>query len=149
VPADSLPVPDAPVAATGEFDSETQVAAEQAASSGIVFPGLCRLEQSGVDPQGSLALVIAVPMAATAVMLLLLTGLLAVLQDARTPFDGGSGSGAALGDPALELPEDLYNSVEDTSALSEYARSDAERSRNDEATAADASETSGIWADDQ
>jgi hypothetical protein len=142
-------VPEAPVAATGQFDSETQVAAEQAASTGIVFPGLCRLQQDTVDAQGSLALAIAVPMAAAAAALVLLAGLTALLQDARTPFDGGSGGGAALGDPALELPEELYNSVEDTSALSEYARSDAERSRNDKATAVDASETSGIWADDE
>lgn len=138
------------MSATGEFDSATQVAAEQAASSGLVFSGLCRGGGGGMDEQTSLLLAVLVPLVAAALLLLLFAALLAALQDAHTPFDGGSGSGAALGEPALELPEQLFNSVEDTSALSEYARSEAARSRDhEEATAADASETSGIWADDE
>ncbi len=139
-------VPEVPLIPSGVFDSSTQLAAEQAPANGMVFGGLCpgSAAREGLEPQATLLLVIALPMVVLAGLLMLLVAVMSALQGAITPFDGGGGSRS---DPQLELPEVLYNSVEDTSALSEYALSEGELpSRDGDAATAEASE--GIWGDD-
>jgi hypothetical protein len=135
--------PDATVATTGRFDSKTQVATEQAAASGIVFSGLCSGAPANRSyDQVALLLIIIVPLAVLGFLVFVFVVGMQLFFGSQTPFDGGGGKSVLA---PLYLPETLHNSVEDTSVLSEYARSDE---GEDDTTKAEEDETSGIWEED-
>ena len=63
---------------------------------------------------------------------------------ARTPFDGRGGDMSKAHPLPLPNVDDLYNSVENTTDLSEYAQTSSHA--EDDGWTTDA--TSGIWEDD-
>jgi hypothetical protein len=134
-PWDEIPI-------TGIFDSQTQIRAEQAVVTGLVFGGFC-INNVVADhwDQNSLLLIILVPMATFSFLLFVYLFLILPMFEAFTPIDGG---GSQSGKPApLELPEgDLHNSVENTTDLSSYART---TSIDEELTT---EQSSGIWQTD-
>ena len=137
--------PTDPIAPTGSFDTETQLRVEQALTSGITFPGLCSSVISGpLSDDTVLMLVLLVPMSSLVAIVALLMLYQNWSQTARTPFDTRrDGSDEKQ---VLELPEgDLHNSVENSTDLSEYARSTTSNGEDGWTTEA----TSGIWDDDE
>ncbi len=136
--------PDAPIPVSGRFDAATQVATEQAFASGLVFSGLCAPPaSSGSFDQEALLLVIIVPSAALGFLVFLLVTCMTIYFRSHTPFDGGGGRSVVK---SPDVPDDLHNSVEDTSVLSEYARSELDT--KDEEVTREEDATSGIWQDE-
>lgn len=134
----------------GVFDTATQARLERALVAGIREARLCAtVGESNSFDSAAIALVILVPMLTAACGLALYLWLMGSLFGSRTPFDTGSAKEAALPD-GLGAPTpaglSLGNSVEDTSALSEYAESTLDRSGDDTAAAEEEEEEdSGIW----
>lgn len=133
------------IAVNGVFDSDTQIRAEQALAGGIVFPGLCGVVADSGWNQTALMLTILVPVVFLCFYFLGLMLYHSRMDASRTPFDSRvAGEDSRTTFSQLQLPDgDLHNSVENTTDLSEYAKS---TEPEDDATTDGA--TSGIWDDE-